>query len=150
MGQNDAADKAMPQIIVHSLAEAVAALEAAQALAMTVTLVSPAGAAAVAGPAWFAALLGEARRAVPGASFRGVLDCADAAGYALAALRHGVPAIAFDGAPDAAAKLRDIAVQCGAEIIAVDFATALDLRGHSDAAAACRTWLAGRVTESSA
>ena len=134
-----------PQIVVHTLADAVAALEAAQAAGCAVVLASAPGAAGYAGPLWFCELAAQARTAVPQAHFTAVLDCADAPGHALAAIRAGVTAIAFtfDGPP--AAALRDIARQAGVAILALDYASAFDMQraGVHDAPTLeeCLTWL---------
>lgn len=136
------ADGPRPQIVVYALADACAALAAAVALDVAVTLVSPPGAAAFAGPGWFRELAAQARDAVPGARFDSVLDCGGAAGHALAAIREGVAAISFDGPDTVRAKIADIAAQAGCALVDIDYETALDLDGVADAAAACREWLA--------
>jgi len=72
-----------PAVIVHSLAEARAAL----APGLRVTLLSAPGAALYAGVGWWRALVAAASEG--GAPPPDVLDCADAPGRALEALRHG-------------------------------------------------------------
>jgi len=109
---------------------------------MAITLVSPAGAAGFAGPGWFRELVAQARDAVPGVAFDSVLDCASEAGLALAAIREGVEAIAFDGPDDARGKIEDIAAQAGCALVEIDYAHALDLDQCADAVATCRDWLA--------
>ena len=140
-------DKLKPQIVVHALADACAALEAACEYNIDITLVSPPGAAAFGGPAWFREVADQAREAVPGASFDSVLDCAAAAGHAMAAIREGVPAIGFDGPDDVRDKLRDIASQSGCAVVEIDYQRALDLDQYADPAAACREWLALKLAE---
>ncbi len=137
-----------PQIVVYASADACAALEAAADCGIAVTLVSPAGAAATGGPAWFRDVMVQARTAVPQAKFDGVLDCADNAGHALAAIRTGVAAICFDGPEEVAVKIADIAAQAGCSLVAIDYQRALDLDHCADAAAACRHWLAQKTAES--
>lgn len=135
-------DRLKPQIVVYALADARAALAAAAELNVGLSLVSPPGAAAYGGPAWFRELVTQARDAVPGAAFDSVLDCAGEAGHALAAIREGVEAIAFDGPDEARAKIEDMAAQAGCAVVEIDYAHALDLNQHADAAAVCRDWLA--------
>lgn len=135
-------DHPKPQIVVYSLADARAALQAAAERNVKITLVSPAGAAAYGGPAWFHELMTQAGDAVPDATFDSVLDCATEAGHALAAIRADVPAIAFDGPDDVRHKIQDIARQSGCAIIEIDYNRALDLNDCADAATACRNWLA--------
>ena len=69
-----------------------------------------------------------------------VLDCGDAAGYALAALRTGVKIIRFSGKPSAAMKIRDIAGTYGARLVRRP-SRILDPRGAQDADKALRKWL---------
>ena len=140
-------DKSKPQIVVYALADARAALQAAADCDIAVTLVSPAGAAAFGGPAWFRELMVQAGEAVPGATFDGVLDCASEAGHALAAIREGVGAICFEGPDDVRAKIQDIATQAGCAVVAIDYENALDLNECADAVATCRAWLAAKAAE---
>jgi hypothetical protein len=140
-------DTPRPQIIVYALADACAALQAAAEQNMAITLVSPPGAAAFAGPGWFRELMAQARDAVPGARFDSVLDCAGEAGHALAAIREGVEAICFNGPDAARRKIEDIAAQAGCALVGIDYAHALDLDQVADAQAACRDWLAAKVAE---
>ena len=72
-----------PAVIVHSLADARAAL----APARPVTLLSAPGAAGFAGAGFWRALIGAAGAEAAGVP--DILDCADAAGAAFAALRLG-------------------------------------------------------------
>lgn len=136
-----------PQIVVYALADARAALLAAIEHNIEITLVSPAGAAAYGGPAWFREVVAQARDAVPGATFDSVLDCASEAGHALAAIRDGVQAVCFDGPDDVGNKIRDIADRSGCAIVEIDYTHALDLNHCADAAAACREWLGMKLAE---
>ena len=77
------------RIIIHSLADARAALAAAQALKSPVVLASAAAAGGYAGPAWFRAVVDQARAEFPDVAATVVLDCGDEAGTVLAALQHG-------------------------------------------------------------
>jgi hypothetical protein len=90
-----------PAVIVYGLDDAVAALAkgaAAKGAAAKgaadrtgVTLLSAPGAALHAGCGWWRALVAEARAAHPEVPCTDILDCADATGQAMAALRIGLP-----------------------------------------------------------
>ncbi|NNE83612.1 MAG: hypothetical protein HKN28_06545 [Alphaproteobacteria bacterium] len=144
-------DELRPQIVVYALPDACAALQAAAAHDLHITLVSPAGAAAFAGPGWFRALVAQASAAVPQADFDAILDCAGSAGLAMAAMREGVAAICFDGPADVRAKIEDMAAQSGCVVAMIDYDQALDLDRCEDAAAACGDWLeqyqTGKIAE---
>jgi len=75
-----------PAVIVHGLADARAAL----AVGAPVTLLSAPGAALFAGCLWWRELVAAARADCPHARAIDILDCADASGMAMAALRSGV------------------------------------------------------------
>lgn len=79
-------DAPHPAVVVRGLAEARAAL----APGRPVTLLSAPGAALHAGCGWWRALVLAAREAHPDVPCLDILDCADATGMALAALRIGV------------------------------------------------------------
>ena len=124
-------------VIVHSLAHALAAAEAAQSLGVPVTLRSAPGAAGYAGVGWFAALVAAVSDRFPGTNVTFMLDCADEAGTVMGALRRGIRRVRFLGPPEVAAKLAAM----GAELDPAE-TSALDLRGMNDPAAACRKFLA--------
>jgi hypothetical protein len=130
------------RIIVHSLAQARAALAAARASAGPVTIASAAAAGGYAGPLWFKALVEAARADFPEVEITAVLDCAGEAGTTLAALRHGIKRVRFTGTEAACAPLRDIARQLGAEIETGEAPDALDLLNERDPEAAARAYLA--------
>ena len=134
-------------IVIHSLEHARAALAAAMQLRVAVTLLSAEGAAGNAGPLWFVELINAAEEEFPKAKFTAILDCGDAPGYALAALRAGCKSICFRGKPAVAAKIKAIARQYGAVFYAGAAANSgktLDLSGRADPLAACRQWLSKR------
>jgi hypothetical protein len=101
-------------VVIHGWADARAALAAARS---RLTLVSAPGAGGYAGAAWFAALAAQGMAAFPQVAQRWVLDCGDAAGHVLAALRAGVPAVVFTGAPELRERLASVAAACGAELL---------------------------------
>ncbi len=85
-----------PAVIVHGLAQARAAL----APLVPVTLLSAPGAASFAGCLWWQALVRTARDGAPETPVIDILDCADASGMAMAALRSGVcRLVLWPGAP---------------------------------------------------
>ncbi len=129
-------------IVIHSLGHARAALEAAASLGVRVTLASAPGAGISAGPGWFKAVIEMARSEFPVVEISCVLDCGDAAGMVLAGLRQGLPRVRFDGPAATAARLADIAAQCGAVLERDPLEPALDLLDRDDPAASCRAFLA--------
>jgi hypothetical protein len=137
------ATRAERRVVVHSLAQARAAVAAAQAIGCPVTLASAAGAGAYAGAPWFAAIVKLAAAEAPGCPVSAILDCGDQPGTVLAALRAGVRRVRFEGSAEAASHLGEIAAQYGATIERGAHAPALDLLDAADPEAACRAYLAG-------
>lgn len=74
-----------PAVVVHGLADARAVL----AIGTPVTLLSAEGAALYAGSGWWRSLIGRAIAEHPNTPCENILDCADASGLALGALRIG-------------------------------------------------------------
>jgi hypothetical protein len=72
-----------PAVIVHGLADATAALSPG----LAVTLLSAPGAGLFAGCLWWREMITRARVACPDAEVIDILDCADASGAAMGALR---------------------------------------------------------------
>ncbi len=130
-------------VVIHSLKHARAAMAAAAEAGAKVTLYSAEGAAGNAGPGWFRELIEIARSEYPDVSVTAVLDCGDAPGYALAALRAGCPAIHFSGRRLVKAKIRSIAKDTGA-VLHERRGAMLDLFGAPDPEAACRAWFSRR------
>lgn len=140
----------MPAVTVHGLAQAEAALAAAGSSG--VLLLSAPGAAGFAGPAWFLALVDEAARRVPGARWAAALDCADAAGTALAAIRAGTRLLVLDGESPAFPAVAAAAAEAGSVLLperppALDLGR-LDLRRRSDIARVA-SWLAMEAPQGS-
>jgi hypothetical protein len=103
--------------VIASLPEARAALAAAQSSGVAAELESPPDAASIYGVLWFAefkrALLAE----FLGTSFSLTVDCGNRADLAHAALTEGIRRIRFNGHPEAAKALRDIARQLDATVL---------------------------------
>lgn len=138
-------------IVIHSLAHAHAALAAATELDLPIALASAPGAAGYAGAGWFGEVIAAARADYPGVNVTAVLDCGDAAGHVMEAVRWCAVAtrprlvLRFTGDQSVARKLRDIAEAAGLRLIR-DLSPALDLAEPADAALACRAWLSGMAT----
>lgn len=78
-----------PAVVVHGADDVRTALSAG----LPVTLLSGRGAALYAGCAWWRELVKLARQASPLATIADALDCSDAAGRALEAMRIGQPCL---------------------------------------------------------
>jgi hypothetical protein len=135
-------------VIIHSLAHARAALAAAVELGVPVVLASAPGAAGYAGVAWFGEVVAAAAAEHPTVSVTGVLDCADAAGHVMEAVRWCAEpsrprlVMRFTGDEALDRPLGEMVEAAGLRLIR-DLAPGLDLQGVADPLAACRAWLAG-------
>jgi hypothetical protein len=127
---------------VRHLEDAAACLQVARRLKRPVTLLSPADAALWLGPGWLVAVANEAAGIVPGALCRTLLDCADRADLAQAALRQGTDAILFTGSARVATKLMDIVTAYGAVFLRKR-PPYLELARQRSPADALRQWLGG-------
>ncbi len=133
----------MPRAItVHNLDHARAALAAAAELDVPVTLLSPPHGAGYLGAGYFLSLIEQATAKHPDAEASWILDCGDAPGLALGALRLGCTTIRFTGPPAVGKKIADIAAQTGAAIDNRKYQV-LDLLATDDALGAARAWLGG-------
>lgn len=131
--------------IVHELDHAIAALDAAQRRDTRVMLVSAPGAARSGGAGWWRELIAQAKAKTPAADMISVLDCADEAGMALAAIRAGVEAIAVT-TPDATqTRIADIARQASVSLISISWAEAVDLAHTNDPQVTCENHLASHA-----
>ncbi len=100
---------------VHALDDACAALAAAGPRG--VLLLSAPGAGVFAGPGWFLALVAQAAAQSPVTEVEAALDCADAPGTALAAIRAGARLVVLDGACPAFAAVAAAAAEAGARVL---------------------------------
>ena len=117
-------------VLVLDWRQVKAVLEAARATGRALTLVTPRAAAETYGAGYLGALQDRADLEFPDVVFTLVVDCGDAAGYAMACLRAGVRTLSLQGPPDIVAKVSDIARQKGAAVVerpadALDLAAAL-------------------------
>ena len=110
---------AAPSVVVHDLAQAKAALGAG----LAVTLLSAPGAASFAGAGWWRALVAQARAAHPDTPCQDVLDCADAPGHAMAAIRLGQQILVLDPACPAFNRIAALATVLPVRPPALDLAT---------------------------
>ena len=104
------------RIVIHSLEDAMAAVKATES-SSRVCLISAPGAAASLGSMAFIEIVRAVRTANPDRQIDAVLDCADAPGLALNALRHGAEAVRLDATPDVIAKVQAIANTTQARVI---------------------------------
>ena len=130
----------IPRIVIHSLEQARAALEAARELDEDVILESPAEAASYLGPLWFKALLETLSEEAPEVEIDGLLDCGDAPGHVLAAFRAGIHRVRFTGSSEMRQRLQEIGESFEASVEG-EPQPSLDLLNAYDPAAACRAFL---------
>jgi hypothetical protein len=144
-----------PAVVAHTPNQARAALEAAEPR-RGVVLLSPPGAAGSMGAAWFLALVAQAREAAERAATPlpppfpphwAALDCGNAPGFALSALRAGARLLVLDPAAPAFPAVSAAAEELGAELWterppALDLGR-LDLRGTGRGHGRLAEWLTG-------
>lgn len=112
--ENETASSPLPPaVIVHGAPDLRAALAAGRA----VTLLSAPGAGVFAGCGWWRALIALARREFPDADAPDILDCADAPGAALAALRLGQTRLVLSDEAPGFAAIAATAAALGAEVL---------------------------------
>ncbi|MEM8950921.1 MAG: hypothetical protein AAGC99_16480 [Pseudomonadota bacterium] len=102
-----------PLVIVHHLAQANAALEAADRAGINIQLRSAPGAAAFAGVGYLKALGDSLGHEL-------LIDCGDDPGLVMAALRTGAGKLVFSGPADAHVRLRQMADKQGAQLLGPD------------------------------
>lgn len=104
---------ARPAVIVHGLEDARAAV----AHGWPVTLLSARGAALYAGCGWWQAVVEAARAEFPATDADDLLDCADAPGRALEALRVGLRNLVLDADCPGFPTVERVAAELGARIL---------------------------------
>jgi hypothetical protein len=109
-----------------------------------VTLLSAPGAALFAGCGWWRAVIERARSEHAGAPMDDILDCADASGLALGALRIGQRLIVLDPTAPGWHAVADIAASLGGEVLTLR-PPALDM-AERNAARRLHNWLQVRTT----
>jgi hypothetical protein len=129
----------MPQIVVHDVRQARAALAAAEAAGVAIELRSAPDAAAYAGVGYLKALGDAVEQEI-------LIDCGNDAGLVMAALRMGCRKLAFSGPAGIGQRLREMAEQVGARLdLEAVPPEALFLEPDADAASACHAWLTTRA-----
>jgi hypothetical protein len=126
-----------PAVVVHGLPHALTAL----ATGRKVTLISAVGAGRYAGAAWWLALIEAVREATPLVPFDDALDCGDAPGAAMAALRLGQRRLILAPECPAFRAVAGAAATLGA-VVEAERPLALDL-ARPGAAWRLEAWLAG-------
>jgi hypothetical protein len=111
-----------PAVVVHSLADARIVL----AHGRPVSLLSGQGAALYAGCGWWRALVAAARAEFPLVPVADILDCADASGQALAALRIGLRHLILMSDAPGRTRVANIVTDLGGVLLA-ERPSALDL-----------------------
>lgn len=128
-----------PAFIVHSLAQATAAAQAAAESGRPIALLSG---GYLAWPS-FRSLCAAAQAAVPAAQVAVVFDPGERGGFAAEALAKGAPAVIFPARHPQRAVLESVAAGLGASVLP-PFRQACDLAGARDPLAVSRAWLASR------
>ena len=124
------------QVVVHDLAQAMAAAQFAAAEGCALTLRSPPDAGRVFGVSGWLALQNAVQSALPSADVQFCVDCGAHPGDAHAALTFGAKAIALDASVPGYDRIADIAEKTGAAIL--PDAPVLDLAFEYDPAQALR------------
>ena len=137
--KHDSFPRRFPCVTVHGLAHALAALAPGRA----VTLLSAPGAACYAGCGWWRAVVAAAQARHPETPADDILDCADAAGRALEALRIGQRALVLWPECSAYAAVHAAAAECGAVLLA-ERSPSLDF-SRRDAPRRLAGWLSGEI-----
>jgi hypothetical protein len=127
-------------VVVHGLIDVRSVLS----IGWPVTLLSAQGAAMYAGSAWWRALIGRAAAEYPDVPGDNILDCADASGLALGALRIGQRRIILHPAAPGRTEVTAAAATLGCEVLA-DRPPALDM-AQRGAVRRLRSWLHPRTT----
>jgi hypothetical protein len=129
-----------PAVVVHGVAHAHTVL----AIGGAVTLLSAPGAALFAGCAWWRAVIERARSEHPDVPIDDILDCADAPGLALGALRIGQRRLLLSPTAPGWQSVAAIAESLGGEVL-TSRPPALDM-AERNAARRLHDWLQVRTT----
>ena len=129
-----------PAVVVHGLVHARSVL----AIGRSVTLLSAPGAALFAGCGWWRAVIERARGEYPGVPIDDILDCADAPGLALGALRIGQRRLVLSPTSPGWQSVAAIAASLGSEVL-TSRPPALDM-AERNAARRLHEWLQVQTT----
>ena len=133
--------KQYPAVVIHGLPDARVVL----AVGRPVTLLSASGAALYAGCGWWRALIEQVHAEHTDIPTDDILDCADAPGLALGALRIGQLRIVLDPAAPGWSSVAAIAASLGGEVL-TSRPPAIDM-AHRTAARRLCDWLQVRTTQ---
>lgn len=128
-------------IIVHTLEDAFAALEAAAELNAPVTLQSAPDALSYAGSLYLLHLFAEAKKAFPKTDAVCIADCGGDEADALQAMQAGHENIRLENRET---RIADIAAQYGIKVHTGPY-EALDLGKAGNTKEACKHWLSGDI-----
>ena len=128
-----------PAVVIHGLVHARMVL----AIGRSVTLLSAPGAALFAGCGWWRAVIERARGEYPGVPIDDILDCADAPGLALGALRIGQRQLVLSPISPGWQSVAAIAASLGGEVLS-SRPPALDM-AHRNAGRRLHDWLQVRT-----
>lgn len=131
----------LPTVIVYGLADAEAALAAAQVYHRTIRLIGAEALSAAFGPTVFTGIIEAARRRTPAVNAVWALDCGTDAALAIDALREGVPEVVVRLRADVHARMASIAQQLGGSLCGALDDRVLDLATVDNPERACREWL---------
>ncbi len=129
-------------VIVHGIEHARLALAEAQRRGDQVVIHSAGGAALYAGAAWFRELEALVSAEYPEVLHEAILDCGEAPGIALGALRCGVRTISLKAPAEVRDKVAAVAQQVGARLVPRPTCQVLDLAAQTDTRTAIRRWFA--------
>ena len=135
----------MRSIIVHGINDARIAAAAARSLGTGVRLISAPGAVSYGGAAWFAEIIALVRAEFADVAIDATLDCGDAPGHAMAALRAGVTSIRFTGPRRVRDKLAALTQDYGATLEEFD-TPSLDMSLCRRPEKDCLDWLSENKT----
>ncbi len=132
-------------VVIHGLVDARRTCHIARDLGVEILLVSSPDAVSYIGPTWFFDITLQVKQEFPDVVIDAVLDCGDAAGGALAALRAGIKSIHYSGEKNVAHKIEDIAKQRGAKLLR-STPRAFDPRRSANPDGELRAWLENSTT----
>ena len=130
-----------PAVVIHDLAHARVAL----AIGRPITLLSSPGAALFAGCGWWRAVVERARAEHADTAMEDILDCADAPGLALGALRIGQHLLVLSPNSPGWQSVAAIAASLGGEVL-TSRPPALDMADR-DAVRRLADWLQARTAQ---
>ena len=141
-----------PAFIVQSLDQARDALTATRAFSCVPLILSTMGYAAALWPAVFQAMIQALRQEFPDRPFTSAVDCGQAPGHAMAALRCDVEGLVIDGDEDAVERIRDMANQKNCMVYSPHIyeGEVLEMTSDQDMISVCDSFLSARYERNDA